>query len=463
MSTQFEKRRQVLENQLSQNAFRFGTSAFRLGLVPQGISDHLPIAIDIAPLQARMVSWNLLADVHLYNNFMNISGTLHLEAAIKAKTPGGNIYCNDRGNRLYHLFSELAEFLYAKGKQGHITINEKTLNEFIPLDAQSSHLARSEDPQKLIQEQQELVNARKDIVEILLDQKHEHAHEFKLAIRHSLELIHHIQSEEGALKWSNRLQRIIDNENLLSELLQADIVCLQECTSPDDVYQLYIDSDKSMKLIQYRVNSETNDHCVLMYDENKFDLIGEPIFHSLEGKKPCIFAKLQNKSSGQVCIVSSIHHPGGDKYLLDELLAQVARLKQDPNEAIPFCVAGDYNHTKEYFENHERFNDKLTMHYPEQGTMAGSDFGNTNLGIDAIMTNIAKDNISVKLVDNLAVSPPAQTPISVHFELEGKTLAYANPRFFRQVQRTSDVKMAKNIIEDAFGLSKPTLGPITVF
>ena len=77
MHGDFKMIREKIDEQIK-SAFRYGNSAFRLGLMPQNISDHLPISAEIKfnPSDEEnhtMLSWNLLADEHLYNNFMNIT------------------------------------------------------------------------------------------------------------------------------------------------------------------------------------------------------------------------------------------------------------------------------------------------------------------------------------------------------------------------------------------------------
>ena len=63
MSHSFVEKQESLNNALT-HAFRYGTSAFRFGLIPQGISDHLPIVsqLPLKDSQVSMLSWNLLAD-----------------------------------------------------------------------------------------------------------------------------------------------------------------------------------------------------------------------------------------------------------------------------------------------------------------------------------------------------------------------------------------------------------------
>lgn len=187
----------LLEKNLANSAFRRGTSAHRLGLIQEGISDHLPIQMSIQQEKTilNIISWNILADAHLYNNFMNITGTSELLAAIN----NDNIYGGHEGsNKLYHYFSELGPFLYDQRQNNHaITFNKDLLEQFNSVQQSCSLLTRSRDPVKTKENIVYAERSRAAIAEILLDMAHEHAHEFKLAIQHSVDLIYHIKHEQG--------------------------------------------------------------------------------------------------------------------------------------------------------------------------------------------------------------------------------------------------------------------------
>ena len=58
------------------------------------------------------MSWNLLADEHLYNNFMNITGASFLIEALKTTYPKGNIYFNDKGLCINSVDSSRISFIY---------------------------------------------------------------------------------------------------------------------------------------------------------------------------------------------------------------------------------------------------------------------------------------------------------------------------------------------------------------
>ena len=119
------------------SAFRYGSSAFRYGLVPEGISDHLPVTTKttIEEEEIAIMSWNLLADEHLFNNFMNVSGSNILEADLNQELGGkeNNIY----SGTMYHLFAEISQFLIAQNKK-EIVVDEKILKEFRQITSQPS-------------------------------------------------------------------------------------------------------------------------------------------------------------------------------------------------------------------------------------------------------------------------------------------------------------------------------------
>ena len=147
----FKERSEMLNKCLSTSAFRRGTSAFRLGLIPQGISDHLPIEANIKTNhgQHKLLSWNMLADTHLFNNFRNISGSDYWRELLLKQFPEGCIYVNEHSNQLFHFFAEIGQYLYSTRdnnsdrEYAKIIINSTILRNFIT--TQTSRLARSRD------------------------------------------------------------------------------------------------------------------------------------------------------------------------------------------------------------------------------------------------------------------------------------------------------------------------------
>lgn len=430
MPKTFTQKQQELEAKLN-HTFRYGSSAFRFGLVPKGVSDHLPIVSQL-PLrkskEINMMSWNLLADEHLFNNFMNISGSLILQDAINEKIgEKENIY---NGSSMYHLFAELAQFIYDKipEESNEIIIDAKLLNDFIFNNSQPSRLARSRTPETAQEKARKVEKARRALTELLSDPNNQNAQEYQLAIKHSMELIYHIKNPNGVLKWKKRFSRLKENKNAVAELVSQDLLALQECSSPSDIESLFKDNqeqNKDMVFISHNTSNSltSTDNVVLAYDQHKFNLVEttiheNPLRTNFEGKKPAVFCKLQDKISGEMFIFGSIHHPGGAHDLRHEIVNNIKLLQGDePN--MPFFIAGDYNHTAEQFA---KLNGTGNSALPQMfnptniGTMAGSDYGNTNKSIDAIMSNEDLDNC-IAVSSAIKFSAPAKTPINISFEL----------------------------------------------
>jgi hypothetical protein len=378
----------ILEQLLQESAFRRGTSTHRLGLIPQGISDHLPITICTKHqhTSTTLLSWNMLADVHLYNNFMNISGTEQLVAAISTSNVYGG---HAQRNKLYYYFSELGQFLYDQRKDNYIEVSHAILAQFSALE-------------------QCKMESRQEIAAILLN--HPNTHEFKLAIQHSVDLIYHIQHEHGALKWQNRLAHLKNNSALCKALSDADFLCLQECTNPSDIQALV----EHKTALTYRINDKTNDHCALFYDNQQFEIIGEPRYCALDnGKKPCIMARFKHRTQGHELIVGSVHHPGGNHHCIAQLIDYMNPLKISPDEDIACYLSGDYNHEKAFFQEHIAPGYQLL--YPRLGTMAGNDYDNINKPIDAVLTNISPSAITLERIQDLFIPQPADLPLRIHF------------------------------------------------
>ena len=108
----------------NKSVYRKGVSAYIYGGLRGGISDHLPVSFDVSPVgisdsgemlsPIKAASYNLLSDDHLWNNFMNITGSVEIKRSLSA----GNIYNNSQRNNLYHFFCEISQFLYDKHMDG---------------------------------------------------------------------------------------------------------------------------------------------------------------------------------------------------------------------------------------------------------------------------------------------------------------------------------------------------------
>ncbi|MDF1646053.1 MAG: hypothetical protein P1U61_03590 [Legionellaceae bacterium] len=437
-----------LDKQL-QHAFRYGTSAFRFGLIPQSVSDHLPITAEL-PLgtdSIKMLSWNLLADEHLFNNFMNISGRDYLERALlkKLEDKENNIY----NKAIHHLLAEIAQYLLSSEENGEINITRELLNHFIPNNAQPSRKAHSDIPEVAQEKTRQVEEARSCLVDILCDSNDSNAHEYQLALKHCVELIYHIKSPDGALHWTNRFNRLTQNQEAIEELAAQDILAFQECTNPNDMENLLKKSheqSRNITFIQHNLSrtGQSTDNVVLAFDTDKYQLVQQetptnPLKSSFKGKKPALYCKLQDIRTGKIFIVGSIHHPGDKHDLRHEIEESVAQL-QEEDTTIPFYIAGDYNHTAEQFACNTEYcaQEHTTLFYPtNNGTMAGSDYHNTNEAIDAIMSNqVLTDRIRVS--PSIILSPPAPTPLHVHIAL------FEQPN---QTHETVDAILKPHILE----------------
>lgn len=399
MKFNYSETRKIVNQQFKRSAFRRGVSAFRHGLIPAGVSDHLPIESQIPLSEDRsfsLLSWNLLADEHLYNNFMNITGSAELYAALNKVEGSGCAYTSGR-NKLYYFFSELSQYLYAQvdHSQGgaSLSVTDELLYSFVSADNQPSRLAKTPDQKKAIERD------RLTILKLFLEDDHVLSGEFRLAIHHSVELISHIQSSGGALRWTNRFQLLKRSKALMAKLLAKDVLCLQECTRPEDMLSLFAESGRAMEMLVHHLPRSKTDHCVIMFDAEKYECLS--VYRGdLQGRKPYLLATLLDKVSGKHFVVGSIHHPGGKVNLMPEIRQQLKALTQG-DDSIPFYVAGDFNHTSEFCD----------ARFPRLGTMAGNDYGHNNAAIDAVMSN--QSDVPVKRVKEVPMSLPARALVKV--------------------------------------------------
>ena len=232
--------------------------------------------------------------------------------------------------------------------------------------------------------------------------------------------------------------------------------------SPDDIKQLFADDGKDMSFLSHKLSDNSNDHCVLAFDSQKYQLVEAPIYFALDNKKPGILAKLSDKVTGEIFILGSIHHPGGNHHMINDILNAMLPLQDGPETTIPFFIAGDYNNTQEFYLTHPDKRQNLQMIYPKQSTMAGSDFNNLNKSIDAILTNVHEHQCQVNTMEDLPISPPASTAVIVNFEKDKKTEYFASPRFLRPVKARRLNDEIKSTLNDTFALSNANRGPVTV-
>ncbi len=429
LSSSIRKIQQILKRTLTTSSFRRGISTERFGLLLQAPSDHLPISAVIHRKKGgnlNFASWNLFADQHLHWVFAQVSGLEYLNKVVKRECPDENIYCEGKYNNLNFFFLELTQFLAKKKEKSDIKISAEMLRPFILVENQDSRLIKAVDPLNIQKQIQLVEKARIDIIELFiralrLESPNKdapecaHANEIELAIKHSLEVSYHITDDKGALRWANRFKLIQDNKKLAHRLGALDFLCLQECTKPTDMFSLFDPARYNM--LSHRVNPQTNDHCVIIYNKNRFTILAPaPVLNAIDNAKPYIFAKFQEIDTGKTFVVGSIHHPGGDAgHNRLPMLQEIAIQLSDPTApATPFYILGDYNHTKDFFS--PDMPEGTNIFYPTIGTMSAADYGNANKAIDAIMTNDNPESIEVDILSELSDAVPAPPlPFQIDF------------------------------------------------
>lgn len=358
-------------------AFRQGLNVDVQGLFREAPSDHMPISIKFSDNNEKinMASWNMLADVHLGNYYRNVKIFEILEN--DASIPKENAF-KQRG---HWLLSYIAQALLKQGNE--IIIQESELEQLI----EQIDLSKERSPAKAKDD------ARR-IMQHYTNPDSPHREEFIQSIIHSVEIEY--AKTHGYLKWEHRFDLIKNNKILISQLGKKDILSFQECTNPNDMLQLLrTTTGKNYKMIQHKVSERTNDHCVIIYDADKFDIAkningeNEVLKFGLNNNtKPCMLARFFPKNDNELkpFIVGSIHHPGGKENDIKEILAQVEKLNPDKSQNDNVFILGDYNHEQHFFK--EALPENFNMIMPSKGTMAGPDFGSKNKAIDGILTNM---------------------------------------------------------------------------
>jgi hypothetical protein len=207
-----------------------------------------------------------------------------------------------------------------------------------------------------------------------------------------------------------------------------------------------------MTCLKHKVSKNTNDHCALFYNPHKYELVGEAKCFALENnKKPCLMARFKDKATGQDLIIGSIHHPGGHENHIHEIVEQLKDLSEN---TLPTYILGDYNHTESFFKSSIPDYEIL---FPKLGTMAGGDYGNTNLSIDAVLTNTNRNHLEISRLPMMAC-PPALMPIKVHFKEEDSYRPNASESFEPPVQRYVSADEVVNSLEPSSANYGPRIG-----
>jgi hypothetical protein len=385
-----------------QNAARHGVNTSRLGLLTTSYSDHLPIKTSFQ--EKSIMSWNMLAEMHLKNQLMGVSGYKWLVNIVKkyrkdleeedVHTTHKNIYFKDMSVFL----AEFARFaLSTKSRANEVFINAELIENFI-----------SSDPSK--------AKNRREIVKLINNQAANNRQECLLALVHACQMYDHITT---TLQWDRRYEHFGQDTDLISEFRSKDFTCLQECSKPEAILASINAADvKAGKqptygMISHKVRGD--DHCVIIYNTQKYKIVGEPDKFALgkgeEKNKPCILCKFEkiatNPDKPEQFIIGSIHHPGGDKqFQLTDILSHVQTLQNTAGN-LPYCICGDYNNTAEALKGALKSTQSRTAHFHSAtsfgGTMAGQDYGNANKAIDGVLSS--QDRMDISVVSQKVAKP----------------------------------------------------------
>ena len=258
------------------------------------------------------------------------------------------------------------------------------------------------------------------------------------------------------MQWKTRFKLIKENIPLQLRMQRMDFICLQECTNPASFLKLLNPSDNRYQALSYSVDPVVQDHCVILYDAQKY-ILDFQIDYALEGKKPAIFARFYPKGRPeQAFVIGSIHHPGGPHNRMSDLFEQVNRLHTHPDAPLDYFMLGDYNHPAAFFHD---LPEGMNTIFTQTGTMAGSDYGNTNQAIDGLSTNLAESAVHIEQINLLPMACPASADIAIEFVRIAETVvsSESSPRFFRQVVQSSVDPLVGQAASQLLGSSQPKL------
>ncbi len=386
-----DERIKFLEKKLS-SAFRKGLNVGVQGLHRIAPSDHLPIEATVFRAEGKpmhLLSWNMLSDTHLGNYYRNINlvDAVLNDPAIPAE--------NKFKTRGHWLLFFMADHLRKTGRDT-ITLDKNTIRQFVEEYPFERGFSKKD---------------AKEIVEHFLENGLEEP--FMKSVQHAIEI--HFSISEGYLRWENRLPLIKANKPLLKQIAKQDIICLQECTTPRDIFSLL--PKKEYQIIHHAV--QAGDNAVIVFNAEKYEVMKDendlPLikrFSLGNSSKPCILCTLKSRLDPEALplVVGSIHHPGGDENELNHIQQQLEELQGKENYDV--FILGDFNHLEDFFQKLPK---KFSMMMPKDGTMAGPDYGSTNKPIDGLYTNRA-NKVALSVVQ-MPHAPPINLPLKITIRL----------------------------------------------
>lgn len=401
--SRYNENKKQLSEKLESSAFRRGVSVGMRGMMKIAPSDHLPITITFRK-NISIASWNLLSDQFIWNYFREFGEKPYFE-----------IKRDDKALDWKTVFKDLTGFLFknsVRDQKGiyQIKFTAKLMEDFLAERRENLENLKADEKTKTRAE-----NALRDeeaFISLILDRDHPHHEDMKISLIHALEIRYAIDS--GYLRWEKRFEKLAENKSLASGLAQHDFFTFQEATEPQDMLDLIRKYNrKEFGMLVHRVENQSKDHCVIIYDRNKYALEGSPkTFGLAKNTKPSMIAKFRSIIDGKPIIIGSIHHAGRGKSEMKDILEQIQLLKG--SEDVPVLIAGDYNHQSAFYQN-DLTGTGFNLIMPNAPTMAGFEYGNLNKAIDGVLTNRATE-VNVGVLPQNVFASQVELPIIVEFE-----------------------------------------------
>lgn len=411
----FNERMAQLRERLENSAYRRGISVGIQGTMKIAPSDHMPISIKFDDIS--IASWNLLTDQFTWNYFRDVG----------EKPYFADVKRDGKALDWRTLFSDFGNFVFNNSEIKKDENNEdyydiKITKEFLNSFLAEKRLKHQQLKEKLIQDENYDAKIKRSegtmkdaeiFVDLVLDSTNPNHGDIQTSIRHAIEIKY--AYTKGYLRWEERLQKIKENKFLVENLASHNFFCFQECTEPQDMLTLLKNKngDKNLAMLSHAVEEETKDNCVIIYDQNKYELEQLSNFGLANNSKPCIIAKFRSLENNTSIIIGSIHHSGRGKSELKFILEKVNLLLQG-NEDIPILLLGDYNHQRPFYAN-DLIDSDFDLKMPSGPTMAGLEHGNLNKAIDGVLTNRPTET-TVEVLPQGTFASQVVLPFKIEFE-----------------------------------------------
>lgn len=404
---------------------------------PISVSDHAPIIGSVAldNHQIEIISWNMLSDTHLENNFFDLTGLKSykkfIDKYIKGEVGEASsvtqeyLKSNYYKSKLSVLFQELAT--YAEKHQGfregitEFTFTSEMLKDFSNSDFFIPNNLTSEDKAKRKLDRQVMLDFIQEIPSISRGEFV--ANDFHALTEHALRTFYAI--EYGGLKWQERKQQITPQayKRMHETLDHAGFICFQECTSPSDMLDEINKSGRTeyqMLTLKAKDKVDNQDHCVIIYNPNIYELEERSNYKLGDGKKPAIVARFKKLDDGNPIVVGSLHHPGskpGDpqENQVPDILLQAHKMQKEVD--IPVVIAGDFNNRADFFYDSLSGTGYTIKSTHNSGTTIAPEYGNKYKAVDCVLSNrpIYNVNVAVEFMHPPKISISSMININIDY------------------------------------------------